>query len=408
MKKIGLWSAMALLAATMTFTSCSEDSIALTPATLNIEMPMGIENVKLNNGVATLTNVNSKEVYTVSNITSSNGVFTGTVNDVPVGTYNVNLTGDIEFTKNGVNGSSKIDQTIENVAIAEGNANVKFSVNTFSAEGGLLISEIYFTGSTTPEGNQYNNDQYLIISNNSDVTLYADSVAIIESAFLTTTKQDYTPDIMKDTASVDAIYMIPGSGKDVAVEPGKSLVIALNGKNHLEANSNSLDLSNADFEFYDESSNPNYLDEDNANVPNLDKYYCYTLTYFGLHNRGFKSYAIAKMQGDKEEFLNKNFYQAAYVFTFGEFSFDKSTDAYKIPNSWILDAVSLSVESVYQWQVFASSLDAGWAHCGSIDHDKTRYNKAVVRKKDSNGKWIDTNNSTNDFESDATPSLKAN
>lgn len=48
---------------------------------------------------------------------------------------------------------------------------------------------------------------------------------------------------------VDAIYMIPGKGTEVAVEPGKSLVLALNAKNHTEANSASFDLSKADYEF---------------------------------------------------------------------------------------------------------------------------------------------------------------
>ena len=58
----------------------------------------------------------------------------------------------------------------------------------------------------------------------------------------------------------------------------------------------------------------------------------------------------------------------------------------------------------YQWNVVSASLDAGWAHCGSIDNYKTRFSKAVVRKKSGN-KFIDTNNSTEDFESDATPTL---
>ena len=79
-------------------------------------------------------------------------------------------------------------------------------------------------------------------------------------------------------------------------------------------------------------------------------------------------------------------------------------DGYKLPNSWIIDAVNLSVAASYQWNVVSASLDAGWAHCGSIDADKTRFSKAVVRKK-SGIKFIDTNNSTEDFESDAKPTL---
>lgn len=65
----------------------------------------------------------------------------------------------------------------------------------------------------------------------------------------------------------------------------------------------------------------------------------------------------------------------------------------------------MSIKSLWQWNVVAASLDAGWAHCGEVDRDENRYGKSVIRKKDSDGKWIDTNNSTNDFESDAPASL---
>ena len=79
-------------------------------------------------------------------------------------------------------------------------------------------------------------------------------------------------------------------------------------------------------------------------------------------------------------------------------------EGFKIPNDWIIDGVNLSVADSWQWNVLSPSIDAGWTHCGSVDRDQNRYGKAVVRKKE-NGKWIDTNNSTNDFNADAKPSL---
>lgn len=111
------------------------------------------------------------------------------------------------------------------------------------------------------------------------------------------------------------------------------------------------------------------------------------------------------MQGDKETWLKDYAYTAEYTFTFNEYSFPMSTDTYKVPNNWILDAVNLSVESEFQWIVTAASLDAGWTYCGKVDRDQTRYNKSVIRKQDANGKYVDTNNSTNDFTPEAQPSL---
>jgi len=52
------------------------------------------------------------------------------------------------------------------------------------------------------------------------------------------------------------------------------------------------------------------------------------------------------------------------------------------------------------------SIDSGYTGCGKIDQDPDKYGKSVLRKKNENGKLIDTNNSTNDFTRDSTPSLK--
>jgi hypothetical protein len=279
------------------------------------------------------------------------------------------------------------------------------TVSTFTAQGGFVISEIFFTGTSTAEGKSYSGDQYIIITNNSDVTLYADSIAVLESAFLTTIKEDYTPDIMSTDFSVQACYMIPGNGKSVPVEPGQSLKLAVNAINHTTEQPNSIDLSDADFEFYDETSNPNFTDVD-GNAPNLDKWYCYTATIYQFHSRGFNSMAIAKMKTDKEDWLENYVYDATYLFVFGDFSKEMTKSGiYKVPNEWILDGVNLSVESVREWNVLDASIDAGWTYCGKVDRDETRFNKSVIRKQDANGKYIDTNNSTNDFNAEVKPSM---
>ncbi|MDY4019970.1 MAG: DUF4876 domain-containing protein [Prevotella sp.] len=269
----------------------------------------------------------------------------------------------------------------------------------------LVISEIFFTGTTTPEGKQYSDDQYLKIGNNSNETLYLDGYAFAETAFLSVDKQDYTPDIMADTTTIGAIYLFPGNGHDYPIEPGEEVLVAVNAINHKEVNPKSFDLSKANFEFYDESENPNFQDSDNPDVTNMDNWYDYSASYWGMHNRGFKSYVLAKPEVKRDEYINNFKYTYTYVFTFNGNSYPMDGDGYKLPNSWIVDAVGLSVASEWQWNVLAPTLDSGWAHCGSVDHDKSRYNHSVIRKKNEEGKWIDTNNSTEDFISDAEPSM---
>ena len=372
MKKSIFWSLMMLLAVSVSFVSCSsdDDPVIVKNGSLTLEMPINVSDVVLNSFEGTATNVQTGRVTTLPMPVKTGDDYVITIPELEAGAYNIAAKGNISFLKDGVAGKTDFEVVSNGVSLSETVNALKLAVNSFQAEGGFVISEIFFTGTTTPEGNQYSGgDAYIVISNNSDVTLYADSIAVLESEFLTTTKRDYTPDVMNEAFSTDAVYMIPGNGTSVAVEPGKSLVLAINAINHKEANPNSIDLTGADFEFYDESSNPRFTDPDGA-APNLDKWYCYTATVYGFHNRGYRSYAT-----------------------------------FKVPNAWILDAVNLSVESEFQWIVTSAALDAGWTYCGKVDRDQTRYNKAVVRKQDANGKYIDTNNSTNDFEPEAQPTL---
>ena len=409
MKKFILNGIIMMLTTAMCLTSCSsDDPIPVIPTSMvTLEIPANLENTVLTNAVATLTNVETKQATTIegSKFVKDGNTYKIMCNNIQAGTYNVTVNGHLEFTLKGVAGQKDFEVSSENVALSETSHDLKMVVSTFTAQGGFVISEIFFTGTSTAEGKSYSGDQYIIITNNSDVTLYADSIAVLESAFLTTIKEDYTPDIMSTHFSVQACYMIPGNGKSVPVEPGQSLKLAVNAINHTTEQPNSIDLSNADFEFYDETSNPNFTDVD-GNAPNLDKWYCYTATIYQFHSRGFNSMAIAKMKTGKEDWLENYVYDATYMFVFGDFSKEMTKSGiYKVPNEWILDGVNLSVESVREWNVLDASIDAGWTYCGKVDRDETRFNKSVIRKQDANGKYIDTNNSANDFTPEAPASL---
>lgn len=394
--------------------SCEDDekSVPLSNVSWTLALPAETGNPVLSDLKATFTNINTNTPYDGTITTDRSGItVTATV---PEGLYRLAAEGKISYTVS----DSITTPTIAHIRAYQESVTVSGTtvalpaqeMSFYNPSSGFVIEEIYFTGSTTPTADQYNADQYIKIYNNSSEVLYADGLAILESAFTTTTKWEYTPDLMNEAFSVSFIFVIPGSGQEHPVQPGESLLIALDGSNHKEANPNSFDLSVADFEFYDESSNPNFLDNQNPQVPDLEKWYSPTASYTTLHNRGFKSYAIARMEVGKETFLSNYAYTAHYLFIFNEFSRPMSTDCYYVPNAWIVDAVNLSIESGFKWIVTSPSLDAGWTHCGSIDKDPDRYNKSVRRKVSStvNGRKIltDTNNSTLDFEADATPSLK--
>ena len=375
--------------------SCSEDIEApsLAGVTLNFVYPDGMSEAKMENVQLSCRNVATGTSATYNSITG--------VQLVP-GLYDIAFSADLRLAADSLVHVQGYKQSV-----TVGGTTNAVSINLYESRENddFIISEIFFTGTLQPTGTSYRGDGYLKIYNNTDHTLYADGLAIIESKFQTTLKYDYTPNIMAEAMTVDAIYVVPGSGKDHPVEPGESLLICDAAIDHRASNPLSFDLSKADFEWYDASSNASVQDIDNPAVENLDKWYCYTNTVWIPHNRGFKAYGIARIPVGKDEYLNNYAYDYDYTMVLPAGTFPMSGHEYRMPNQWIKDVVNLSVESKFAWTVCAPALDRGWTHCGTIDQDKTRFFKSVRRKMlylgpDGKPFLKDTNNSTEDFNGD--------
>ena len=68
---------------------------------------------------------------------------------------------------------------------------------------GFVIKEFYYSGCLTPAGNNYTDDQFIEIYNNSADTLYADSLLIVEHE-----SYGYEPNYWSYMASVITSYSI--------------------------------------------------------------------------------------------------------------------------------------------------------------------------------------------------------
>lgn len=129
-----------------------------------------------------------------------------------------------------------------------------------------------------------------------------------------------------------------------------------------------------------------------------------------LHNRGFNAVAIAMppVGLTAEQFLAEYpLKDAQYIFHSpnGSDYTMPLRNCYRVPNEWVLDAVNTGCRDEYYIAPWDASLDAGYAWCGTADGDADRFGKSVIRKTGSDGKLIDSNNSTNDFESNTKASL---
>jgi len=124
------------------------------------------------------------------------------------------------------------------------------------------------------------------------------------------------------------------------------------------------------------------------------------------HTRGVKTYAIGYL-GDAQhpvsaaDYVQNYAYHYEYDFTFKGITYPMDGDAYIVPNAWIADCVNMCPkEAPKKWLCSASRLDAGFAYNSVLASDKNRYGMAIRRKVDpQTHKLVDTNNSTNDFES---------
>lgn len=370
---------------------------------LSLNMPLNIKDATLTEGTAVLTNIRTREQYNIESFTPSDKGFIADIS-LPEGNYNIAVKGTISYQLNKQSIEANVKANRENVAIGEveQNTTTEIALNVYSAQEGFVISEIFFTGTTTPDGFMYTDDQYIKIGNNSDTTMYADGIAFIESFFTSDDKHDYQPNIMDEAMTIVAIYVVPGTGRDVPVQPGEELLIALTAIDHRPINPNSFDLSKADFEIYDKCSHPEG-DQDNPKVPNLVNWYANFEGTFVMHTRGVKSYALARPMVDMKTYMTKFRYKFGYIFRQGDFVVPMDEREYFMPNAWIIDAVNLAVPTVHEWNLVSPTLDKGFTYCGHVDFDETRYNKSVIRKKEGR-KWIDTNNSTEDFLPNAVPS----
>ena len=376
-------------------------SIVEIPTKISITYPEQIVASNVTNDSVSYTNLSTGHTFTVSADTEV---------ALRVGLYQCSYCADAIYWVGDTRKEGVLKATLENVVITDDSYHLLFEPFLMIEKNDFIIEEIFFTGTLRNTGKQYYGDSYIKLFNNTDQVLYADGLAFVESKFSSTDRYDYDPDIRKDTMTVQAIYVIPGSGNEHPVNPGESILLCDTGIDHRAANSNSFDLTGADFEWYDISTSPAHMDIDSELVPNLDKWYSYTLSFFVLHNRGFRSYALARIPMDRETYMANYVYTYTYEIVVPAGTFPKQQTAHKIPNEWIVDGVNCSVQAEWEWNLLPATLDAGWTHCGTINHDATRYFKSVRRKLlylDEDGKRVlkDTDNSSDDFNAECVPSV---
>lgn len=285
--------------------------------------------------------------------------------------------------------------------------------------GELLIQEIFLTSNLiaeTGKTDSRNMEQYFILTNNTDEELEIGGVAICESAITSqsSTQSNFAwdPDRRDDVAAIQSMYVIPKDQGKHTLAAHESVLIVNNAQNYKESNTSSFDLSGADFEWFNETTNTSFMDVDNPDVPNLDVWISNTITIYVLNVQMNRGYLIASLPSNltATDFVDASDYvwsgTRSWTVTSSGRDFSTAFNYQYVPNDWVLDAVVVATqESGVDSNPFSLSLDAGFTYCAASSSDETRYGKSMIRKKNDDGTLVDSNNSTNDFEPAATASL---
>lgn len=318
--------------------------------------------------------------------------------ELPYGSYKIVANGTVVTKDNEEVQVGATAQKDVNTGVV--NLSLPLIIKQFNKD--FIIEEVFFAGVKTNDGKNYNNSRYFKITNNTNEVLYADRLMIATSEFFTTVARTVTPNIVDQAFPISAVMIVPGTGKEHPVQPGSFIVVADNAIDHTA--SNGFNLTNADFEF--PSTNPSLGQVDNPSVPNMNIAYTQmTFNMIFLYTTSQQGYALARLpEGQTSEtFLAQNKYDYSYTNSAGGVA---NRSVYKIPNTWIVDALNTTRENDFLQIVTTPSIDAGWTTASPGYNGKTVRRKILGTMSNGKNLYKDTNNSTLDFVRNSEPSLK--
>ncbi|MBW3466820.1 DUF4876 domain-containing protein [Arthrospiribacter ruber] len=265
-----------------------------------------------------------------------------------------------------------------------------------SIAGNLVISQVYYAGSATPEGSNYFFDQFFEIYNNTSEPIILDGLILsnVHGPSGQINPNTIPTPFAEDQSNVyvTTAWRIPGNGNTNVLAPFSAITIAQQGINHRasEANPNSpVDLSQADFELFVVGSE---RDVDAPNVTNMEM----------LYHPFNSTFSLVPVFGPGTIIWRTEDFDALEQVPVPGANPD-SPPVVKVPNNLVIDAVeALRSESDGSFKRIPVSLDAGFSFVNDIYSAESIIRK--TRTVDGNMIYEDTNNSTNDFVINPDPS----
>ena len=199
------------------------------------------------------------------------------------GTYNIAIESKVRNTAAAQTDSIVLSVRMENISVNQTGQEISGKLNVFpvNASGNnFIFSEVFFNGERNT-GIMMHPDQYIVVFNPTNETLYADGVSIGVANQLTwAPKELWYDSFYPNSVPMPGFITVPGNGTEHPVAPGEKFVIAFTAIDHSKlvetlvvggvekviGYDHAVDLSGADFEVY---YGPESGDVDNPEVPNM-------------------------------------------------------------------------------------------------------------------------------------------
>jgi len=390
MKKLTVLAVL-MIAMMSLLPSCSKEGAQLYDVYIMVNYPEGYDLELASGQDVTITNT-----LTGAEQTATTGEYGTVMVPLEEGTYTLSAsfeTADYYF--NGI---------LENLTVKPEDNYWILDLIVTTKKGGLVLKEVYFSGSKTPTGSNYYSDQFHEIYNNSDEVLYLDGLCIGVLEPIGTSPSAW---VNQDGSLMDRLpvsfhtLMFPGTGQQYPIQPRTSAVLAHDAINHQTdplGNPNSpVNMGNAPFEAFIEAPGK---DTDSPEAANMIIVYTTSATMVDwLHSVNGAAVIIFRLPTG----LN----HAAFTADPNNFMTKPGTTStikyLMVHKDWVIDGIDINrANEADRYKRLPTSIDAGMVWCSGI------YNSKSVRRKVEKvlgGKVIykDSNNSFNDFIGDWTP-----
>jgi len=282
---------------------------------------------------------------------------------------------------------------------------------TVSKAGQIVIKEFYYGGCTNPStGKSYSNDKYFILYNNSDEVAYLDSlcVGVVEPYNAPTNGKPSnwvktgTTELRDSVPVVNLGWMFPGTGTSHPMQPGEELVISLNAIDHTTTCPTSVNLGIAGYWAAYNLLLTKGQSTPNAGVNVMDCFWKNGSSSMWVISQLSPALVIYSLGGK----TTTQFVADTYTWNPGNVS-TRTMDCLMVDKNLILDGVEC-FRSTTDSKRLRPEIDNGY-----IMIDGAGQGQSVHRKVDATATaaaggrivYMDTNNSSNDFEKRTTASL---